>query len=238
ESGREVAARKRWLLAQRRGVSRGDISDLLSDGYNTFTGHIALSFSDDDKLFYPRRLQALLEYRTPVSTARVMAWSDIWNARPAVRKLRNELAGFFQMNTLYGERYLGGPEVRYRCHYRIWSRPPIRSFISITNCGIAKDYAETVSYTVRLFNARGENPLSYHGRLAPHATDLGPIDKFFPSTKQFLSPEGLGLASVESTADLAVMHFSEHLVSGVLSAEHFMGSVNYLGGKYYTSCGS
>ena len=211
---------------------------MLGDSNRAFTGYVALNFSDEDKPFYPRRLQALLEYRTPVSTARVMAWSDIWNARPRVRRLRDELAGFFDMNAMYGEQYLGGPGISYRCHYRMWYRPPIRSFISITNCAIDEDYAETISYTIRLFNSHGDSPLCYHGTLAPHATDFGPIDQFFPSAKEFLAPEGLGVASVESTADLAVMHFSEHQSSGVFSAEHFLASVNYQDGKYYTSCGA
>ena len=73
EAGKLVAHRKRWLLAQRHGLSRGDIADLLG-GTGDFCGHIALNFSADAKTFYPRRLQALLEYRSPVSTARVMAW--------------------------------------------------------------------------------------------------------------------------------------------------------------------
>ena len=237
ESGREVANRKKWLLARRYGLARGDIKDLLGDISRAFTGYIAINFSDDDKLFYPGHLQALLEYRTPVSTARVMAWSDIWNGRPAVRKVRDELAGFFDVNTLYGEEYLGGSEVRYRSHYRVWFRPPIRSFISVTNCGIAEDYDETVTFTIRLFNSRGET-LSYHGSLGPHATAFKPVGQFFPSAEEFLAPGGIGVASVESKADLAVMQFSEHQISGVFSAEHFLASANYQDGKYYTSCGA
>jgi hypothetical protein len=236
-SGREVANRKRWLAAGRRALSRGDIKDLLGDDSRTFTGHIALSFSDDNKPSYPRRLQALLEYRTPNSAARVMAWSDIWNARPALRRVRDEFAGFFDVSRIYNDSLLGRPGMIYRCHYRVWLRPPIRSFISLTNCGIADNYSETVSYTIRLFNSRGE-AISYEASLGPHGTDHESIDRFFPSAQEFLGPLGIGVASVESKADLAVMHFSEHQVSGVISAEHFLASVNYQDGEYYTSCGA
>lgn len=236
EAGKQVAHCERWLLARRHGLSRGDIADLL-DGNRDFTGHVVLSFTPDAKPLYPRRLQALLEYRSPVSTARVMAWSDIWNGRARIRQLRDELSGFLPIENFYGEKYLGGPEVVYRCHYRIWCRPPIRSYIAITNCGIAEDYAETVAYAVRLFNSRGE-ALVYSGTLAPHATDYGRVDLFFPSAEEFLGPSGIGVASVESKADLAVMHLSHHETSGVYSAEHFMASVNYHDAKTYTCCGA
>lgn len=235
-AGREVANRPRWLLARRGGLSRGDITELLGRG-TPFTGHIALNFSDDDKRFYPRRLQALLEYRTPVGAARVMAWSDIWNARPVVRKVRDQLAGVYDVTSLYAEHYLGDSGVTYRCHYRVWCRPPMRSYIAVTNCGLREEYDETVSYVVQLFNACGDS-LTFEGRLGPHATDYERIDRLFPSAPAFLGPAGIGVASVESTADLAVMHLSHHEASGAFSAEHFLPSINCKDGKAYACCGS
>lgn len=235
ESGTQVAHRKRWLLARRHALSRGDVADLLGDD-QPFVGHIALSFTDEDKPVYPRRLQALLEYRSPVSTARVMAWSDIWNERATVRRLRDELARFFPMDAFYGENYLGPAELVYRCHYRVWYRPPISSYISITNCGISEDYRETVDYVIRLFNSRGE-VTTCQGRLAPQATDFRSIDRYFPGVESFLGTMGVGLAVVESRADLAVMHLSHHRTSSVFSAEHFLASMNYHQGKQYRSCG-
>jgi hypothetical protein len=235
-SGREVAHRKKWLLARRAGLSRGDVAELLGED-RAFTGHIALNFSDDDKRFYPRRLQALLEYRTPVSTARVMAWSDIWNARVAVRRVRDELSGVFDVRGLYAEHYLGGSGVTYRCHYRVWCRPPMLSSIAVTNCGLRDDYDETVSYVIRLFNPSGDS-LMFERSLGPQATDYERIDRLFPSAMEFLAPSGIGVASVESTADLAVMHLTHHQASGVFSAEHFLPSANDQDGKAYACCGS
>src|ERR1700686_3373104 len=74
---------------------RGDIVDLLPDPNVPFVGHIALNFSADAKPMFPRRLQALLEYRTPVSAARVMAWSDVWNGRHKVRELDEKIGRAF-----------------------------------------------------------------------------------------------------------------------------------------------
>ena len=236
ESGHEVARRDRWLVARRGGLSRGDITDLLG-GPRRFTGHIALNFSDDDKRFYPRRLQALLEYRTPVNTARVMAWSDIWNGRERARTVRDRLAGVYDVEALYDEQYLGDSGVIYRCHYRVWCRPPLVSLVAVTNCGIREDYDETVTYTIRLFNEGGES-LTREGRLGPHATDYQRIDSLFPSADVFLGPSGIGIASIDSTADLAVMHLSHHQTSGVFSAEHFLPSLNYQDGKHFACCGS
>lgn len=236
ESGRAVAQRDRWLLARRGGLSRGDITDLLEDS-RPFTGHIALNFSDDSKRFYPRRLQALLEYRTPVSTARVMAWSDIWNGRDHVRNVRDQLAGAYDVSALYADEYLGNSGITYRCHYRVWCRPPMLSYIAVTNCGVRERYDQTVSYTIRLVNERGES-LTCEGRLGPHATSYQRIDALFPSADVFLQPSGIGIASIDSTADLAVMHLSRHQISGVFSAEHFLPSLNYQDGKQYACCGS
>jgi hypothetical protein len=68
------------------------------------------------------------------------------------------------------------------------------------------------------------------------------LDELFGRLKQaaeeFLKPGGIGLAFVESEGDLAVMHLSHHEVSGVYSAEHFMPSVNYRAGNFYSCCGS
>jgi hypothetical protein len=166
-----------------------------------------------------------------------MAWSDIWNARPVVRRVRDQLAGAFDVETLYGKDYLGGPEVTYRCHYRVWCRPPVRSHMAVTNCGIAESYGETVSYTIRLFNEQGDCLLLQRS-LGPQATDYERIDHLFPLAEGFLGPSGIGVASVESRADLAVMHLTHQEASGVFSAEHFLPSLNYESGHVYTCCGS
>jgi hypothetical protein len=237
EGGRLIAERERWLLARRNGLARGEIADLLPDAGSTFAGHIALNFSNDKKAWYPRRLQALLEYSTPVSAARVMAWSDVWNGRHKMRELKDTLGSFLPLNRLFPEQYINDGAVTYHCHYRLWFRPPIVSHIAITNCGIEPDYGKHVPYVLKLHNRAGET-LDYRGELAPQATDWGRIDKFFPGVDDFAGSDAIVMATVDSPADLAVMHLTEHERSGVFSAEHFMASGTYHEGQYYRFCGS
>jgi len=236
ESGSLIANRDRWLLARRHQLTRGHIADLLNDSQSSFTGHIALNFSADERTFYPRRLQALLEYRTQESTARVMAWSDIWNAQEHLRTLSDSIASEFRPVFLGGN-VLSPPGVVYRSYYRVWNKAPLVSYLAITNCGITPGYDKTVKYRVLLENGRGDS-LRYEGRVGPQATDYGPIDFFFPSIEAFLGDQSVGMALVESESDLAIMHLTHHQVSGAYSAEHFMDAGSRFEGTYYPSCGS
>jgi len=236
EAGRLVAERERWLLARRNGLARGDIADLLPDPAVPFAGHIALSYSADTKSYYPRRLQALLEYRTPVSAARVMAWSDVWNGRHKLRELNEKVGQILPLDQIFDD-YSSEAGVTYHCHYRMWCKPPIVSHLAITNCGIEADYSKRASYLLKLLNRRGES-LEYHGDLAPQATDWGRIDKFFPRASEFAGSDAIVMATIDSPADLAVMHLTEHERSGVYSAEHFMASGSYHEGRYHWICGS
>ncbi len=215
QSGEMVAEAKHWLLARRNQLSRGDICDLLHDPARPFVGHIALRFSPDNRAEYPRRLQALLEYRTPQSTARVMAWSDSWNW--SVRQRLHPLT--------------------YRAYYRVWCKTPFLSSVAITNCGIALNYDQTVSYRMRLENGSGDF-LTYEGKLAPQATDFGPVQRFFPDATEFLNGQSMALVIVESRADLAIMHLSRHERSGVYAAEHFLPAPTRHAGKLHYPCGS
>ena len=235
--GQLVAERERWLLARRNAVTRGDIADLLPDPKAGFAGHIALNFSADHKVFYPRRLQALLEYRTPVSAARVMAWSDVWNGREKLRELVEEIGPLGLLDKIFSARYTAPPGALYHCHYRIWFKPPIVSHIAITNCGIDANYSQQAPYVLKLRNSRGEF-LEHHGNLAPQATDYGRVDQFFHGVAAFAGEDAILMATIESPSDLAVMHLTEHERSGVFSAEHFMASGSYRDGKYDWICGS
>ena len=236
ESGSLVADRERWLLARRHQLTRGHVSDLLHNSETPFIGHIALNFSADDKTFYPRRLQALLEYRTHESTARVMAWSDIWNGQEHLRTLSDSIAPEFRPVFLGGN-VLPPPGIVYRSYYRMWYKAPLVSYLAITNCGITPGYDKTVRYRVRLENGSGDS-LLYEGSVGPQATDYGPIDFFFPLIGAFLADQPVGMALVESESDLAIMHLTHHQVSGAYSAEHFMDAGSKFEGTYYPGCGS
>jgi hypothetical protein len=200
-------------------------------------GHIALNFSEDGKTAYPRRLQALLEYRTPVSAARVMAWSDVWNGRARLGELDEALGPLLPLGNMYDRRCIGEPGVTYRGHYRVWFRPPVASHIAVTNCGIEPNYAKRAPYVLKLHNRRGET-IEYHGDLAPQATDWGRVDRFFPQVAGFMGSDSIVLATIDSPADLAVMHLTEHERSGVFSGEHFLTSGEYRDGLYYKYCGA
>jgi hypothetical protein len=236
-AGTLVAERPRWLLAQRHGLSRGEIAELLPHAGGSFAGHIALNFSSHDGAHYPRRLQALMEYRSPVNATHVMAWSDIWNARDRITQLQAKLASVFPLDLFYGANLEVDPAVALKCHQRVWCNGPIESYLAITNCGAAEDYKESVEYRVVLRNLAGESR-ECSGRLAPQATAFGPVESFFPGAEAFVGPEGVALASVESRADLAVMNLNRHKQSGAYSAEHFMADQVYKDGKYYMFCGS
>ena len=237
EAGRLVGERERWLLARRNRVTRGDIADLLPNPNVPFAGHIALNFSADTQPLYPRRLQALLEYRTPVSAARVMAWSDIWNGRHKLRELKEKVGDIVPMDRIFAPHYRSEASVTYHCHYRIWFKPPIVSYLAVTNCGIEKEYSKRAPYVLKLHNRRGEF-LEAQGDLAPQATDWGRVDKFFPGVSELAGSDGILMATIDSPADLAVMHLTEHERTGVYSAEHFMASGSYHEGRYHWICGS
>jgi hypothetical protein len=236
QTGRLVAERERWLLAKRHQLTRGEIGELLENHGVPFTGHIALNFSEDNKTFFPRRLQALMEYRTEQSTARVMAWSDIWNGQEQLKKLSESMPAQFQ-EAFLGDNVLAPEGVIYRSYYRMWYKPPLISYLSITNCGVVPGYDKTVEYLLRLENGAGET-LLHEGRVGPQATDYGPIDLFFPTITEFLAGQPVCSILVESESDLAIMHLTHHQVSGAYSAEHFMDAGSRLGGIYYASCGS
>jgi hypothetical protein len=238
QKGSLVVSRERWMLAQRNHMARGEISTLLPDPKMPFAGHIALSFSPDAKVLYPRRLQALLEYHTPMSAARVMAWSDVWNGRHKVRELKQKLGPLKLVENIFSRRYYRDEiGTTYHCHYRVWFKPPIMSYIAVTNCGIEQDYSKRATYVLTLHNTLGES-LGYRGEIAANGTDYGRIDEFFGRAAEFAGSDGVMIATIDSPNDLAVMHLTGHERSGVYSAEHFLASGSYDDGQYDLMCGS
>ena len=81
ESGSVVADRKRWLLARRNALSRGEIAELL-DSDRPFVGHVALCFTDERKPVYPRR---------PAGIARVPRSSEHGARNGVERHLEREV---------------------------------------------------------------------------------------------------------------------------------------------------
>jgi len=49
------------------------------------------------------------------------------------------------MDRVYGEVMLGGHEVLYRCHYRVWAQPPMLSSVAVSNCGAPETNQKTAS---------------------------------------------------------------------------------------------
>jgi hypothetical protein len=215
-NGTLVASKQRWQIARRNDLCQAEIVDLLPDSTALFVGHIALRFSRDKHSEYPRRLQALMEYRTPNSIARVMAWSDTWN---------------------WQERSRFGLILKYVAYYRVWWKSPFISYISLTNCGIDFDYDLTATYRLRLENGNGDF-LVYEGTIPPQGTMYKSTRELFPTIAEFLGEQPVALMVVETTADLASMHLTCHQTSGVYAAEHFLPTYTLHNGELYSPCGS
>jgi len=86
-----------------------------------------------------------------------------------------------------------------------------------------------------LYNSLGE-VLTQERDLAANATDGLRIDEIFPTAVDFLG--GVGVASIGSWSDLAVVAVTKHQESGVFSAEDFLASANYQEGDSFSSCGA
>jgi hypothetical protein len=215
-AGNLVASKQKWQLARRNELCQVSVADLLPDHSKPFVGHIALRFADDDHPEYPKRLQALMEYRTAQSSAKVMAWSDFWN---------------------WQERAKFAPVLNYMAYYRVWWQAPFLSYLSLTNCGIDADYDLTATYRLRLENGRGEFLLC-EGTIPPQGTLYKAAHELFPSIADFLGEQSVALLVVETTADLASMHLTQHQVSGVYAAEHFLPTYTLHNDEFHSPCGS
>lgn len=216
ETGTLVSERPRWLLARRDAPTRGQIADVLPPERQTFTGHLVLAFSHDDKPAYPRTLQALVAYRTPHNTTRVMLWSDEWNSPR--RAARRSVAPF-------------------RAFYRAWFRPPFETLVCISNSANERAYCETAPFTAYLLNETGERRM-FTGEVPPHGTVALRATDMFPDAQALVGDNGLGMVVIESAFDLAEMQLTRHARSGVVAAEHFMALPTELDGREYWPSGA
>jgi hypothetical protein len=98
-------------------------------------------------------------------------------------------------------------------------------------------YGRPAEYVIRLFNSSGDSRCLERS-LPPHATHFESLAELFPGAAAFLAPSGIGVASVESRSDLAVIQLTRHLRSGAVGAEHFMVTNTYHEGKNYKCCGA
>ena len=149
------------------------------------------------------------------AVARTMAWADQWNSVERQAKQGVPLGAY----------------------YRVLCDDRFRSYVAITNSGVPLDYDRDASYTVRLINVAGEE-LTCTGTVGPNATVFEPIDRFFPDAREHMAGGTAAVVIVESPADLALMHFTRHQVSGVWSAEHFMALASFDGTSWEYACGS
>jgi hypothetical protein len=205
EGGRSVARREKWRCAKRHALIRADVSELIPDPREKFGGHIALTFTPADVAEYPRRLQALLEYRSPVGAAHVMAWSDEWNSRLRLHRRAREGA------------------LPLRSYYRAIVREGLTTFISVTNAGHG-GYREQAPLSIALVNRAGERRV-IERTLEPYATLFESVPDLFPGADQFLAPIGVGVIEVESIFDLANVQLTRSDRSGAWAAEHFLAAL-------------
>ncbi|MBG9389078.1 hypothetical protein [Caenimonas aquaedulcis] len=201
--GRCVAERAGWLIASRHGLARADVAGLLPDPSRHFRGHIALSFSAGSKQAVPRRLQALVEYRSAASVAHVMTWSDEWNS--VVRLARRDRMAH---------------PVAIESWCRVLQRPGVSTEVAITHAG-HPGYARAARVQLRLLDARSE-VTRVDFELEAFATRFARVDELFPQAAARLAPTGLGVLVASSASDLANMAFTRRSPGGSLAAEHFM----------------
>ena len=197
---------------------RGDIRDLLPDPAVPFNGHIALTFSSAETEFYPRHLQALLEYRSAGGAARVMAWSDEWNSRIKLHQRKRDGA------------------LPLRSYYRAICGRGFSTWVSLTNAGHG-GYRDVVPCTITLVNASGVQR-DVTREIAPYATVFADVADLFPGAAEFLSPGGVGVIEVESTYDLANVQFVRHDATGAWGAEHYMAATTREGDRVAVPAGS
>ena len=216
ETGALTTERRRCLLARRHALTRVEIADVLPPERETFSGHLLLAFSHDDKPAYPRTLQALVEYRTPHNTARVMLWSDEWNSP---------------------QRSVRRPVALFRAYYRAWLRPPFETVVCISNSANERAYSETAPFIAYLINETGERRM-FTGDVPPHGTVALQATDMFPDAQGFAGDRGLGMVLIESAFDLAEMQLTRHARSGVVAAEHFMALPTELDGRDYWPSGA
>lgn len=213
-AGTRVADRPRYRVARRHGLQRIELAEILPDPASPFVGHFALRYASDGRAAYPRRLQALMEYRSPESAARSMLWSDRWNTPERVREQGHG----------------------YKALYRAFVEPPRRSHVVVSNCAVHPRYDLDAPYAVILEDGRGR-ARSFEGVLPPHGTAMHALDDLFPNAAPWLGEQPAGVVIVESAFDLASMHLTEDTTSGVWAAEHLMAVQEEIDGRWYSPVG-
>jgi hypothetical protein len=198
-----VARRRPWHIAHRNGLARGEIAELLPDASQPFRGHIALNFAPAPGESVPGHLQALLEYRSAASVARVMTWSDEWNSFVHLAKRDRSIK-----------------PTQYRSWFRIWPDADATTEIAITNAG-HDGYDRTADVRATYCDGAGK-AIETNFLLAPHATRMGSMKEFFPNAIDALRSAPFGIILIESTSDLANVAYTHHHASGTIAAEHFV----------------
>lgn len=235
-SGALVAVRERWLLARRFGLSRGHVKDLLENAGPEFVGHLCLSYSKSGQALYPKRLQALMEYAGRSSVARVMAWSDLWNARERVAEILGSFDARMKLR-VWGEKDCPEPGRLYSSHYRAWCGDDLETWLAVTNAGTLENYSTTIAYDIELTSVLGQM-WRCSRCLPPFATDLLSLSEIFPRARDLLGDGNVGMLRVVSAADLACVQLTQHRRSGAWGVEHLMADASLFNGEYRSASGS
>lgn len=215
--GRCVARRPDWCIARRNGLVRFDVADLLPAPDDPFQGHIALNFAPAAGAAVPCHLQALMEYRSAGSVARMMTWSDEWNSR--IRLARRAR--------------VAEPPV-FGAFSRVLADPHLETEFAVTNAGHA-GYQAVADVTAHWRGKNGERASS-HFELAPFATLFCTLAQLFPG---LADPQArAGVVLIESESDLASMAFTRCARGTTLSAEHFMALFTLHQGELLAPAGS
>ncbi|MBC7603535.1 MAG: hypothetical protein H7255_12860 [Ramlibacter sp.] len=218
DAGTCVASRHRWKTARRQKLTRFAVAELLDDPSRPFNGHIAISFAPEPGQPVPFHVQALMEYGSDRTVARVMGWSDEWNSDvKRARRLQ-----------------LGQDDVIRAC-FLVWNDAELESLVAITNAGHL-DYKECATAELSLVGPSG-TIMKTELSIGPYATAFFGISEKFPEWSEHLDA-GTAMLVISSRSDLASLAFIRHRESGAVAAEHFFALWDWTGTRITEAAGS
>ena len=83
-----------------------------------------------------------------------------------------------------------------------------------------------------------QEALRHEGTIPPHGTSFISLEAVWPQISEFIGSVPVGVAVIESRADLAIVQISRHQRSGVCAVEHFMAVPTFHHGKRYLPAGA
>jgi hypothetical protein len=197
-AGQRVFARERFACVARNRLTSIDLAEVLSSLPRPLFGHVSFRFTTTEAEIYPGRLQALMEYGTARSVARIMAWSDMWNW-----SLRRKHAKALLSTS----------------HYRAWIGNGKRTWVALTNTSVDANYSECAKLILKLRCSDREYVVER--TIEPNATLYAQIETLF-ALPFGVDKSRPALFVCESEHDIAGVQFTLNDGNGAWCAEHLL----------------